>query len=288
MSRTCTHRAVSWGQRWGALPLSLRVGAGLCSALVLMALLSWVWTPYPATAIDMAARLQGPSASHWLGTDAYGRDVASQLLVGARSSLAVGLAAVGLGLLVGASLGLLAAARPGWVDALVQRVADVSLAFPALLTAIVLAAVWGPGMGNAVVAIAVFNIPIFARLARATALGIWSRDYVLAARACGKDRWRITWEHVLPNMAAVLIVQASSQFALAILAEAALSYLGLGTQAPQPSWGRMLSEAQTLLYQAPLLAVFPGVAIALSVLGLNLLGDGLRDWIDPRQPPARH
>lgn len=288
MSRTCTHRAVSWGQRWGALPLSLRVGAGLCSALVLMALLSWVWTPYPATAIDMAARLQGPSASHWLGTDAYGRDVASQLLVGARSSLAVGLAAVGLGLLVGASLGLLAAARSGWVDALVQRVADVSLAFPALLTAIVLAAVWGPGMGNAVVAIAVFNIPIFARLARATALGIWSRDYVLAARACGKDRWRITWEHVLPNMAAVLIVQASSQFALAILAEAALSYLGLGTQAPQPSWGRMLSEAQTLLYQAPLLAVFPGVAIALSVLGLNLLGDGLRDWIDPRQPPARH
>ena len=288
MSRTCTHRAVSWGQRWGALPLSLRVGAGLCSALVLVALLSWVWTPYPATAIDMAARLQGPSASHWLGTDAYGRDVASQLLVGARSSLAVGLAAVGLGLLVGASLGLLAAARSGWVDVLVQRVADVSLAFPALLTAIVLAAVWGPGMGNAVVAIAVFNIPIFARLARATALGIWSRDYVLAARACGKDRWRITWEHVLPNMAAVLIVQASSQFALAILAEAALSYLGLGTQAPQPSWGRMLSEAQTLLYQAPLLAVFPGVAIALSVLGLNLLGDGLRDWIDPRQPPARH
>lgn len=288
MSRTCTHRAVSWGQRWGALPLSLRVGAGLCSALVLMALLSWVWTPYPATAIDMAARLQGPSASHWLGTDAYGRDVASQLLVGARSSLAVGLAAVGLGLLVGASLGLLAAARSGWVDVLVQRVADVSLAFPALLTAIVLAAVWGPGMGNAVVAIALFNIPIFARLARATALGIWSRDYVLAARACGKDRWRITWEHVLPNMAAVLIVQASSQFALAILAEAALSYLGLGTQAPQPSWGRMLSEAQTLLYQAPLLAVFPGVAIALSVLGLNLLGDGLRDWIDPRQPPARH
>ena len=288
MSRTCTHRAVSWGQRWGALPLSLRVGAGLCSALVLVALLSWVWTPYPATAIDMAARLQGPSASHWLGTDAYGRDVASQLLVGARSSLAVGLAAVGLGLLVGASLGLLAAARPGWVDVLVQRVADVSLAFPALLTAIVLAAVWGPGMGNAVVAIALFNIPIFARLARATALGIWSRDYVLAARACGKDRWRITWEHVLPNMAAVLIVQASSQFALAILAEAALSYLGLGTQAPQPSWGRMLSEAQTLLYQSPLLAVFPGVAIALSVLGLNLLGDGLRDWIDPRQPPARH
>ena len=288
MSRTCTHRAVSWGQRWGALPLSLRVGAGLCSALVLMALLSWVWTPYPATAIDMAARLQGPSASHWLGTDAYGRDVASQLLVGARSSLAVGLAAVGLGLLVGASLGLLAAARSGWVDVLVQRVADVSLAFPALLTAIVLAAVWGPGMGNAVVAIALFNIPIFARLARATALGIWSRDYVLAARACGKDRWRITWEHVLPNMAAVLIVQASSQFALAILAEAALSYLGLGTQAPQPSWGRMLSEAQTLLYQAPLMAVFPGVAIALSVLGLNLLGDGLRDWIDPRQPPARH
>ena len=274
-------------QRRAALPPSLRLGAVLCALLVLTALLSWLWTPHPPDAMDMAARLQGPSSTHWLGTDAYGRDVASQLLVGARSSLAVGLAAVGLGLALGASLGLLAAARPGWIDALVQRLADFSLAFPALLTAILLAAVWGPGMGNAVLAIALFNIPIFARLARATALGIWARDYVLAARACGKSRWRITWEHVLPNMASVLIVQASSQFALAILAEAALSYLGLGTQAPQPSWGRMLSEAQTLLYQAPLLAVFPGLAIALSELGLNLLGDGLRDWLDPRHTSSR-
>lgn len=264
---------------------TLLMGALLTSSLLAAALLSYVWTPYPAQAMDMAARLQAPSASHWLGTDAYGRDVASQLLVGARSSLAVGLAAVGLGLVLGTGLGLLAAARQGWMEALVMRLADFTLAFPALLTAIMLAAVWGPGMGNAVVAIGIFNIPIFARLACASARSVWVCDYVLAARVCGKNRWHITGEHVLPQLAGLLLVQASSQFALAILAEAALSYLGLGTQAPQPSWGRMLSEAQSLLYQAPLLAIFPGLAIALSVLGLNLLGDGLRDRLDPRLQP---
>ncbi|MBV2163700.1 MAG: ABC transporter permease [Comamonas sp.] len=259
----------------------LLLGLVLTGTLVLAALLSWVWTPYAFDAMAIDSRLQAPNVRHWLGTDAYGRDVASQLLVGARSSLAVGVAAVGLGLLLGGSLGLLAAARRGWVDQLTMRLADFTLAFPALLTAILLTAVRGPGMGNAVLAIAVLNVPVFAWLARASAAGIWAQNYVLAARACGKNRWRITWEHILPNIAGVLIAQASSQFALALLAEAALSYLGLGVQAPQPSWGRMLSEAQSLLYQAPLLAVFPGVAIALAVLGLNLLGEGLRDRFDP-------
>ena len=163
-----------------------------------------------------------------------------------------------------------------------MRLADFTFASPAILSAIMMTAVFGPGIVNAIVAIGIFNIPTFARITRASANAVWSREYVMAARACGKGPWRITVEHVLPNILSVLIVQATIRFAIAILAEAALSYLGLGTQPPQPSWGRMLAEAQTLLFQAPLLAVFPGVAIALSVLGLNLLGDGLRDLFDPR------
>jgi len=261
---------------------SFALGAALTALLVAAALLSLVWTPAPPLAMDLAAKLQPPGAGHWLGTDAFGRDVASLLLVGARSSLLVGALAVGIGAGLGVALGLLAAARRGWVEELVMRLADFTFAFPALLLAIMLAAVFGAGMVNAIVAIGVFYIPTFARVARASAVAVWSRDFVLAARACGKGRWRITWEHVLPNILPVLIVQATTHFALAILAEAALSYLGLGTQPPQPSWGRMLSEAQTLMFQAPLLAVWPGLAIALSVLGLNLLGDGLRDGLDPR------
>jgi peptide/nickel transport system permease protein len=179
-------------------------------------------------------------------------------------------------------LGLLAAARGGWVEELVMRLADFTFAFPALLTAIMLTAIYGPGLTTSIVAIGIFNIPVFARITRAAANGVLARDFVLAARACGKGTPRITFEHVLPNIAAGLIVQATIQFAIAILAEAALSYLGLGTQPPTPSWGRMLNEAQTLLFLAPQLAIWPGLAIALSVLGLNLMGDGLRDLLDPR------
>ncbi|RYF23315.1 MAG: ABC transporter permease [Comamonadaceae bacterium] len=261
---------------------SFMVGAVLTALLLLAAALSWVWTPHSPYDMDLAAKLQPPSLQHWLGTDAFGRDVASLLLVGARSSILVGVIAVGIGLTVGAGLGLLAAARRGWVEELVMRLADFTFAFPALLLAIMLAAVFGAGLVNSIIAIGIFYIPTFARVTRASAQAIWSRDFILAAQACGKGRWRITWEHVVPNIAPVLIVQVTIQFALAILAEAALSYLGLGTQPPQPSWGRMLSEAQTLMFQAPLLAVWPGVAIALAVLGLNLLGDGLRDLLDPR------
>ncbi len=261
---------------------SFALGAVLTALVVAAALLSLAWTPASPYAMDLAAKLQPPGAGHWLGTDAFGRDVASLLLVGARSSLLVGFVAVGLGAGIGVALGLLAAARRGWVEEVVMRLADFTFAFPALLSAIMLAAVFGAGMVNAIIAIGLFYIPTFARVTRASANAVWSRDYVLAARACGKGRWRITREHVLPNILPVLIVQATIHFALAILAEAALSYLGLGTQPPQPSWGRMLSEAQTLMFQAPLLAVWPGAAIALAVLGLNLLGDGLRDLMDPR------
>ena len=261
---------------------SFLIGGVLTLLLLLAASLSLVWTPWSPYEVDMASKLQAPDGQHWLGTDPFGRDVASLLLVGARNSILVGLIAVSIGLAVGTALGLLAAARGGWLEELIMRLADFTVAFPAILSAIMLTAVFGAGIVNAIIAIGIFNIPTFARITRASARSIWAREYVLAARACGKGPWRITLDHVLPNMLSVLIVQATIQFALAILAEAALSYLGLGTQPPQPSWGRMLAEAQTLLFQAPLLAVFPGLAIALAVLGLNLLGDGLRDVLDPR------
>lgn len=261
---------------------SFVIGAVLSLLLILAATLSLVWTPWSPYEMDLAAKLQSPTGKHWLGTDAYGRDVASLLLVGARNSILVGVIAVGIGLSIGTALGLLAAAKRGWVEELIMRLADFTFAFPAILSAIMMTAVFGAGIVNSIIAIGIFNIPTFARVTRASANAVWSREYILAARACGKGAWRITIEHVLPNILSVLIVQATIQFAIAILAEAALSYLGLGTQPPQPSWGRMLSEAQTLMFQAPLLAVWPGLAIAFAVLGLNLLGDGLRDLLDPR------
>jgi peptide/nickel transport system permease protein len=261
---------------------SFALGALLSALLLALAALSLVWAPYPVAAIDIAAKLQGPSAAHWLGTDSLGRDIASQLLVGAQNSIVVGVLAVGLGGGLGVLLGCLAAARRGWVDELVMRAADFTFAFPALLSALMLTAVYGPGLVISIIAIGVFNIPVFARVARGAAQVVWAREFVLAARAAGKGPWRITLDHVLPNIAAVLIVQATIAFATAILAEAGLSFLGLGTQPPQPSWGRMLTEAQSQLFQAPMLAVVPGAAIVLSVLGLNLLGDGLRDLLDPQ------
>lgn len=261
---------------------SFVIGAVLTLAMALCALLSFVWTPWSPYEMNMEAKLLPPSAQFWMGTDAFGRDVLSQIMVGARSSIAVGVIAVGIGLVFGVGLGLIAAALRGWVEEIIMRLSDFTFAFPAILSAIMMTAVFGPSMVNAIIAIGIFNIPTFARITRASANAIWSREYVMAARACGKNRFSITLQHILPNILGVLTVQATIQFALAILAEAALSYLGLGTQPPQPSWGRMLSDAQTLMFQAPLLAVFPGVAIALSVLGLNLLGDGLRDLMDPR------
>ena len=257
-------------------------GATLVALLVATALLSFVWTPYPPADLDIPNKLAPPSAAHWLGTDSLGRDIASLLIAGSRNSIAVGLIAVGIGVVFGVALGLLAAARRGWVEELVMRLADFTFAFPALLSAIMLTAIYGPGLVTSIVAIGIFNIPVFARITRAAANTVWAREFVLAARASGKGQLRITIEHVLPNIASHIIVQATIQFALAILAEAALSYLGLGTQPPMPSWGRMLNEAQSMMYQRWQLAVWPGLAIVLSVLGLNLMGDGLRDLLDPR------
>jgi len=258
------------------------MGAGLTGVVVLAALIGLVWTPYSPQAIDIAMRLLPPGSDHWLGTDHFGRDVVSTILAGASIALGVGASAVAIGAGIGVSLGLFASANGGWAEEVVMRMADFAFAFPAILSAIMITAILGPGTLTAILAIGIFNVPVFARIARASANGVWAREYVLAAQAIGKSRFHITLGHVLPNISGVLIVQITVSFAVAILAEAALSYLGLGTQAPDPSWGRMLFEAQTFVFQAPRLAIFPGLAIAVVVLGLNLLGDGLRDAMDPK------
>ena len=261
---------------------SLAIGLALTALILAAAGLSLVWTPYDAELILVEQRLQPPSAAHWFGTDQMGRDVLSMILGGARNSIAVALVAAGIGLGAGVPLGLFAAAEGGLVDEIVMRSNDLIFAFPALLLAILITAIAGPGAINAIVAIGIFNIPVFARRARGGALALWPRDFVRAARVAGKGRLRISLEHILPNIAGVLIVQGTIQFALGVLAEAGLSYVGLGAQPPAPSWGRMLAESQTYFALAPWLAVAPGLAIVTTVLGLNLLGDGLRDLFDPR------
>ncbi|OOG65694.1 ABC transporter permease [Sinorhizobium sp. A49] len=261
---------------------SLTLGAIVTFILVAMALSSYVWTPYSPTAMNFRDKLQGPSLAHWFGTDNFGRDILSMIMVGARNSITVSIVAVLVGAGIGVPLGAWAAARGGWVDGLVMRMSDLAFAFPALLTAVIITAIFGPGATNAMIAIGIFNIPVFARVTRGASMGLWKREYVQAARCAGRGDVAITLLHILPNINHVLLVQVTIQFALAIVAEAGLSYVGLGTQPPMPSWGKMLNDAQTFIYQAPWLAIFPGLAITFAVLGLNLLGDGLRDILDPR------
>ncbi len=261
--------------------LNLRCGLVLTVVVVLTAAISFVWTPYDANTMNPGHRLESPSISHLLGTDQYGRDIMSRVMVGAVNSIIVGLATVAIGMLAGVALGLTAAYFGKWVDESIMRFSDLLFGFPAILTAILISAIWEPSIGNVMVAIGIFYIPVFARLTRAVALTIWSREFIDAARASGASEWAITFRHVLPNLLSPLIVQASIQFAVAILAEAGLSYLGLGTQPPHASWGRMLYEAQTFMDISPWMSIFPGLAIAWTVLGFNLLGDGLRDNLDP-------
>lgn len=270
---------------WGRAMRSrnLVIGAALTLVFVLAAVVSFLWTPFDVTGIDIANKIKTPSMRNPLGTDHFGRDILSMIMVGARVSIAVAVVAVGIGMVFGVPLGLWAAARKGsLLDEVIMRANDLVFAFPSLVIAILITATFGPSAVNAIIAIGIFNIPVFARLTRSGALTLWQRDYVLAARVAGKGAARISVEHILPNVTNLLIVQGTIQFSLGILAEAGLSYVGLGAQPPTPSWGRMLAESQTMISFAPHMALFPGLAIVLTVLGLNLMGDGLRDLFDPK------
>jgi peptide/nickel transport system permease protein len=268
--------------------VQLVAGAALFAAFAVAAAVSLVWTPHAVDQIAISERMLRPGDGYLLGTDHFGRDILSMLMVGARTSIAVALLSVVVGLCVGVPLGLFAAARRGGlVDDIIMRGNDLIFAFPPLVLAILITAVFGPSAVNAILAIGVFNVPVFARVARGGALSLWTLDYVRAAEVAGKGKARISFEHILPNIANLLIVQGTIQFSVGILFESALSYVGLGVQPPVPSWGRMLADAQTMISLAPHMALLPGIAIVLTVLGLNLMGDGLRDVLDPRLRRAR-
>ncbi len=270
------------------LSRNLLLGGALSALFFIAALISFLWTPFDVELLNIANKLKTPNATNWFGTDHFGRDVFSMIMVGARTSIAVAIVAVGIGIAAGIPLGLAAAARKGHLlDEVIMRGNDLIFAFPSLVIAILITAVFGPSAVNAIIAIGIFNIPVFARVTRGAALSLWEREFILAARVSGKSTTRISFEHILPNILNLLIVQSTIQFSLGILAEAALSYVGLGAQPPTPSWGRMLADAQTMVSFAPHLALMPGFAIILTVLGLNLMGDGLRDALDPQIRAAR-
>lgn len=254
----------------------------IISSVLLMAIVSLIWTPYDPLQAIPNERFEGSSVRHLMGTDRYGRDVFSQIMVGSRISLLIGVVAVSIAAAVGVPLGIMAGMRRDIWDAIVMRLSDVLLAFPALLMAIIATAMVGSSTTTAMVAIGVASIPSFARVSRASTLRVMSQEFILAAQDAQRSKLYIALWHVLPNILGTAIVQASVAFSLAILAEAGLSFLGLGTPPPQPSWGRMLHSAQSSLVTAPWLAIWPGLAIASTVLGFNLFGDALRDKMDPR------
>lgn len=263
-------------------PTRFWIGLLLILVFVGFGMISVFYLPYDTAKVDIAARFLPPSLHHIFGTDHLGRDVFSMIMRGAKTSIVVASLAVGFGMCIGVPLGLIAAAKGGWIEDLVMRMNDIIFAFPAILLAILIAAIFGPGAFNIIIAIGIFNIPVFAQLTRGAARSLWQQDFVLAARMLGKGPLRISREHIFPNVLNLIVVQATIQFSLAIAAEAALSYIGLGTQPPEPSWGRMLSESQTMFAWAPWLSIFPGFAILLSVFGLTLMGDGLREALEPR------
>jgi peptide/nickel transport system permease protein len=258
------------------------IGAVIILLLIVFALLGSRLTPYDPVGIDMGARLNPPSLRHPFGTDDFGRDVLSRVLAGASVSLKVGVIAVSISTVIGTLLGAVGGYRGGWIDEVIMRFMDVLFAFPAILLAIAILAALGPGISNAMIAIGIVYTPIFARITRGSVLTVREEVYVEAATAIGARDSRILFRHILPNVIAPVIVETTLSLAFAILAEAALSYLGLGTQPPDPSWGRMLSEGRGYIQDAPWLGVFPGLAIMVTVMGFNFLGDGLRDALDPR------
>ena len=292
MSDTHSPRAAGLpiAQRGGArvrVPRALRhftftLGLVITALLLLTAAVSLVYTPRDPLEMSMEVRLEGPSESHLLGTDQFGRDLLSRIMVGSETSILVGVIAVGIGMGLGVFLGMLSGYFGGWLDETFMRLMDAVQGFPAILSALLITAVFKPSVVISMVAIGVAFLPVFARLTRASFLELRDREFVIAARALGTGDVALIGRHILPNTLAPLIVQATISFPVAILAEAALSYLGLGTQPPHPSWGLMLREAQAFLGLSPWFAIFPGTAIALTVLGFNLLGDGLRDLLDPK------
>jgi len=258
-------------------------GLAVIALFVAIALFAPLISPYDPAAQSWSAVRKAPSALHWFGTDDVGRDILARIIFGARASLLAGVVSVGIALSIGVPLGLIAGYVGGWVDVLLSRITDAMLAVPFLILAIALAAFLGPSLTNAMIAIGVTTTPIFVRLTRGQVMTVKVEDYVEAARAIGNPRWRIALFHILPNILPALLVQATLSIAAAIIAEAALSFLGLGQQPPAPSWGSMLNSAQRFLSNAPWMAVWPGLAIFLTVLSFNLLGDGLRDALDPKE-----
>jgi peptide/nickel transport system permease protein len=258
-------------------------GLIVIAAFILLAVFAPLIVPFDPVATSWTLVRKPPSALHWFGTDDLGRDILSRVIFGARASLLAGAISVGIALSIGVPFGLLAGYRGGFIDALISRITDAMLACPFLILAIALAAFLGPSLGNAMIAVGITTTPVFIRLTRGQTIGVKVEDYVEAARAIGNPRWRIALFHILPNILPALLVQATLSIAAAIIAEAALSFLGLGQQPPAPSWGSMLNAAQRFLTNAPWMAIWPGLAIFLVVLSFNLVGDGLRDALDPRQ-----
>ena len=259
------------------------VGLVVIASFIALAVLAPRIAPYDPVATSWSLVRKPPSALNWFGTDDLGRDILSRVIYGARASLVAGAISVGIALLIGVPFGLLSGFRGGFIDALISRITDAMLACPFLILAIALAAFLGPSLGNAMIAIGISTTPIFVRLTRGQTMSVKVEDYIEAARAVGNPRWRIALFHILPNIMPALLVQATLSIAAAIIAEAALSFLGLGQQPPAPSWGSMLNAAQRFLTNAPWMALWPGLAIFLVVLSFNLVGDGLRDALDPRQ-----
>jgi peptide/nickel transport system permease protein len=251
-------------------------------ALILIAIFAPLIAPYDPTKQSWSAVRKAPSLAHWFGTDEVGRDILSRIIYGTRASLSAGVISVGIAISIGVPLGLLSGYLGGKVDAILGRITDAMLAVPFLILAIALAAFLGPSLGNAMIAIGVTATPLFIRLTRGQTLSVVKEDYIEAARAVGNPGWRIALRHILPNVMPALLVQATLTIATAIIAEASLSFLGLGQQPPAPSWGSMLNAAQRFLTNAPWMAVWPGLAIFVTVLSFNLFGDGLRDALDPR------
>ena len=273
-----------WKEAWYSFKKSKSalVGTGIVVFFVILAVIGPLLAPYEMNGQSLANRLQPPSAEHWFGTDDLGRDIFSRILYGARISLTVGFTAVILSAVMGSFLGIIAGYYGRWVDTIISRIFDIMLAFPSILLAIAVVSILGPNLQNALIAIAIINVPTFGRLIRSRVLMIKQEEYILAAKAIGMKNSRILWKHILPNSMTPVIVQGTLAVATAIIEAAALGFLGLGAQAPAAEWGKMLADARIYFINAPWAMLFPGLAIMLTVIGFNLMGDGLRDALDPK------